>query len=192
MGDAEAADALERTVLELEAMAAIFGSDFADDSEGDGEEFVVTTPDALKSAQSAIDCGDVCEVPRIEVEVLVRSASDGIDGRSRLRIELPPGYPSLQSAEVTVLSTEKNLPRRLFDALSCKLQLRAKELVGAEAILEIITECRDAMESWTVEEAAPNNKNDIEDEIAAQKTLPLASKLADAGYGSITSQTQAD
>ena len=45
---AEKVDALERTVMELDAMASIFCNDFIDANQNSSnEEFVVTTPDAL-------------------------------------------------------------------------------------------------------------------------------------------------
>jgi hypothetical protein len=152
--DAEKLDALERAVLEIDAMISICCDDFTDESQPDGagEHFVVITPEALGRARTATDSPPpeaLLDVPRIDVEAVVRSTcTETSGGATRLRICLPPGYPSTNHAEVTVLSTPKKFPRGHLDQLSKKLQCLSKELLGSEAMMEIINECRDAMESW--------------------------------------------
>mmetsp|Transcript_5737 Transcript_5737/g.10358 ORF Transcript_5737/g.10358 Transcript_5737/m.10358 type:complete len:298 (+) Transcript_5737:11-904(+) len=146
----EKIDALERTVLEIDAMASIFCNDFSGESEGCSEEFVITNPDALECARERIDncpAGEF-DVPHIDAEVLVRSTSESSGVDARLRMCLPPGYPSSCHAVVTVLCAPKNFPRNKLDELSTKLQCRAKELIGSEAILEIINKCRDEIDHW--------------------------------------------
>jgi len=156
----EKIDALERTILEIDAMLSIFcpdDDDFTDESnQADyGEEFAITTPTALERARSITDHPDetmpLFDIPRIDLETIVRSMSGKKSDKSgcvRLRICLPPGYPSISYAEVTVLSTPKNFPRYHRDDLSTKIARRAKELRGSEAMMEIINECRDALEDW--------------------------------------------
>ncbi|KAL7529372.1 hypothetical protein ACHAXR_002928 [Thalassiosira sp. AJA248-18] len=144
----EKVDALERAVLEIDAMVSIFCQDFTGEIQAGDNEFVITTVEALDHARTIIDCPpDAFDAPRIDVEMHVHTHSD-VSSITRLRICLPPGYPSFSHAEVTVLSIPKNLPRNHFDELSTKLQLRAKENSGSEAMLEIINECRDVMENW--------------------------------------------
>ena len=65
----EKVDALERTVMELDAMASIFCNDFIDANQNSSnEEFVVTTPDALDCARKLIECppSDTFDIPRID------------------------------------------------------------------------------------------------------------------------------
>mmetsp|Transcript_5540 Transcript_5540/g.12623 ORF Transcript_5540/g.12623 Transcript_5540/m.12623 type:complete len:301 (+) Transcript_5540:63-965(+) len=150
---AEKFDSLERTVLEIDAMVSIFCHDFTDESQADDEEFVITTPEALECARTSISIDHPPEafdmkIPQINVEAFVRSMSENCDDGARLRISLPPGYPSASYAEVTVLSIPKKFPRSQLDELSTKLQCQAKGLLGSEVIMEIINECRDTMEDW--------------------------------------------
>lgn len=143
-------DALERAILEIDAMVSIFCHDFSESQEE--QQFTVTAPEALERARTFIDddsndChSGAFDIPRIDVEVVVRPASDNLKGGIRLRISLPPGYPSMCGAEVTVLSTPKSFSRSHRDELSNRLQRRAKELIGSEAMMEIINDCTDAIE----------------------------------------------
>lgn len=153
MGDIEEkVEALERLVLELDAMSSIFSNDFTNDEgagEGDGEHFVVTTQEALQNARSIIECSpESFDIPRIDVEAVVLCSSDSFEGSTRLRMGLPKGYPSMCNAEVTVLSIPKNCTRSQMDDLSSKLQSISKELHGSEAMMEIMNECRDVMQDW--------------------------------------------
>ena len=163
-------EALDRTVLEIDALTAIFcqDEDFNTYEEGrsgtdngGAKDFFVTTPDALELAQSYIDdqtslLDDAKIIPRIDVESFVRTntcedfSNGGPAGNNeglRLRISLPPGYPTLASAEVTILSTPKNFQRSQRDDLSAKLQSRVNELTGSEAMMELIHKCRYALDS---------------------------------------------
>ena len=172
----EKVDALERTVMELDVMASIFCNDFINSSccIDDNEEFVVTTPDALDCARKLIECppSDTFDIPRIDVELYIKCASDNANiGGTRLRICLPPGYPSINYAEVTVLSTPRKITRNNHDTLSDKLQCRSKELIGSEAMMEIVNECRDLMEDWY-----DGGNIDSCDQISEEEVQPCTSK----------------
>ncbi|KAL7552573.1 hypothetical protein ACHAWF_015810 [Thalassiosira exigua] len=148
-GVGENMDELERALLEIEAMLGIFCHHFSDESHE--AEFVVTTPEAFERARTVIECRDDCtesfDVPRLDVEAIIH-CNGGSSGCARLRIGLPPGYPSFVNAEVTVLSVPNNYSRRQLDELSTTLRSLAKELLGSEVLMEIMNKCRVAMEDW--------------------------------------------
>ena len=68
-------DALERALLELDAMACIFCNDFADEGES-FEEFIITTQDALERARAYVDSpvDEILDIPQIDAEVLIHTA----------------------------------------------------------------------------------------------------------------------
>ena len=143
-------DALDRMVLEIQAMDAICN---AEAEESDGEKgFVVVAQKALEQAQRCLDQADASDAPsQIDIEAFVSAeayceeiSNDGV----RLRISLPIGYPTFYSASVTVLHTPKFVTRSNHDELSSKLQATATELKGSEAMMSIITECRNVVSDW--------------------------------------------
>ncbi|KAL3796855.1 hypothetical protein HJC23_008808 [Cyclotella cryptica] len=161
-GGNEADEALERLVLEIDALTTILCdvNDFSgDDSVHWDSGFVVTTPDALALIREYLNSATngslpkldarKFDVPSIGVEVFVGTSdksttADGV----WLRITLPPGYPNLAPAQVTVLTTPREFPKSLLDDLSVKLTNRALELSGFETIMEVINECRDVLYDW--------------------------------------------
>ncbi len=143
-------DALDRMVLEIQAMDAICNAD-ADENDGH-KGFVVVSHQALEQAQSCLDEADMSDVPsQIDIEAFVsteacdeNASNDGV----RLRMNLPIGYPTIHSASVTVLHTPKFVTRGNHDSLSNKLQATANELIGSEAMMSIISECRNILSDW--------------------------------------------
>lgn len=155
--DSEAFEALERPLLEIDALKGIVcdGYDLTADGEESNRNFIVTTPDDLARAEAYINNShsnaslNETNIPCIGVETFVTGSDqstmqDGI----RLRISLPPGYPSIAAAKVTVVSTPKDFPRSNLDQLSMRLSTRTKDMVGCEVMMEIINECRDAIDTW--------------------------------------------
>ncbi len=140
-------DALDRMVLEIQAMDAICN---ADADENDGEKgFVVVSHQALEQAQSCLDEADATDVPsQIDIEAFVSTEACESNDGVRLRMSLPIGYPTIHSASVTVLHTPKFVTRGNHDTLSNKLQATANELMGSEAMMSIISECRNILSDW--------------------------------------------
>ncbi len=144
-------DAIDRMVLEIEAMDAICNADYLDESENDGiKDFVVVTHQALEQAGSCVDEATASNAPsHIVIEAFVRtSESRDQNAGVRLRMTLPLGYPTKHCASVTVLQTPKFVNRVRHDVLSTKLQSTANELIGSEAMISIISECRDLVSDW--------------------------------------------
>lgn len=141
-------DALDRMVLEIQAMDAICNNADADADENDGHKgFVVVSHQALEQAQRCLDEADASDVPsQIDIEAFVstEASNDGV----RLRMSLPIGYPTIHSAYVTVLHTPKFVTRGNHDTLSNKLQATANELIGSEAMMSIISESRNILSDW--------------------------------------------
>ncbi|KAL7516793.1 hypothetical protein ACHAWX_001770 [Stephanocyclus meneghinianus] len=180
----EAFDALERLVLEIDALASILcdASDTTDhDSVDSHNNFVVTTAEALVRVRKYINSDKHAsfpelvarqfDVPCIGVEVFVYTSDKPTTAdRVRLRITLPPGYPNLAPAEVAVLTAPKDFPKRLLDDLSLKLTNRTKELIGFEIMMEVINECRDALDDW--KSARSLDSHELKDSCTVDKSLP--------------------
>lgn len=147
----EIRDALERTVLEIDAMSCIFCNDFTE-GETDGEEFNIITKEPLERVRSIIDSDDpipeLSNIPQIDVEVFIKCTSDRHTGCIQLRISLHPGYPSVRHAEVSVLSTPKLISNKDQDQLSNVLKSQAVSLLGSEAMMEIVNLCREEIDNW--------------------------------------------
>ena len=141
-------DALDRVVLEVEAMDAICN---ADTEENDDKDFVVSQQ-ALGQAQTCLDEANASDAPsQIDIEAFVRTeACDGNTSNDgvRLRMSLPLGYPTIHSASVTVVHTPKFVTRSNQDTLSSTLQATANDLIGSEAMMSIISECRNIVSDW--------------------------------------------
>lgn len=142
---------LRSLVLEIEAMDAICNADAAENDE-DGQDFVVVSHQALKQAQRCLDRANTSDAPsQIDIEAFVRTETcdqNAFNDGVRLRMSLPRGYPTIHSASVTVLHTPKFVNRTNHDTLSAKLQATANELLGSEAMMSIISECRNIVSDW--------------------------------------------
>ena len=140
-------DDLERKIAEVEAMSAIF-EDASHSDEPHSDSFRLVGDECYARAKYFIDqpCApqslpDEMREFRFEAEARVAEESSGMT--ATLRIALPAGYPSSCSADVTVAAS--SLKRSHEDTLSQRLKQRAKDLLGSEAILEIMQECREVM-----------------------------------------------
>ena len=105
---------------------------------------------ALEQAQICIDEANASDAPsQIDIEAFIRTTTEEAnDEKTLLRFSLPTGYPTINSLSVTVLHTPKFVTRRDYDTLSAKLQRIADDLLGSEAMMSIISECRDIISDW--------------------------------------------
>jgi len=147
-------DDLERTIAEIEAMSAIFEDDTSHPHPSSGESHadssfrVVSDASVHARAQCVIEQhAHESALPdgmnEFRFETAARVAEENVGMSATLRIALPAGYPSCCAADVTVATS--SLKRSHQDTLSERLKKKAKDLIGSEAILEILQECREAM-----------------------------------------------
>jgi hypothetical protein len=141
-------ESLGRAVEEVEALESIYGYD-----EGG---FEVVSEAALALARAAVDGGATAEdwqAPRLDIELQLQVEPDeeaaAVPGGRceagstvRLRCGLPPGYPSAASAVVSV--SVEGLTRSSQDQLTQRLQAKADELAGEEAVVELVQELQEA------------------------------------------------
>jgi len=162
-------ESLERTLSEIDALRAIFGTDDDDDGTVDDRgnddrgSFVVRTSsssslgplnESLDACRTAVDSNDsTFVIPTFRVELKVdcgRNYDDGACARSlqrqaTLQCSLPPGYPEFESAtNVYVRCGSKpssgggqKLSWCFLAELTSKLESKARELVGGEAVMEL-------------------------------------------------------
>lgn len=166
----EKLEAMELIVFEIDAISSILCCDDDGYNQCCGSkhtsEFVVRTPDALQrmrlyleeesNAASNKGRDEECDISQIDAKAFVKirdettnsavATSEGI----QLRISLPPGYPTHASTQITILSTPKKIQNIKLhrDELSLRLQRKAEELLGMEAIMELVNECRDGLMDW--------------------------------------------
>lgn len=150
----EALEALERAVQEIEALEAIFGYD-----EGG---FTVHSESALAAALSVVEAGagELAKgwaAPQLDIELKLQlDEVEPIDGAepptARLRCSLPPGYPALCCATVSV--SIEGLSRSAADSVTAALTEKAATLVGEEAVMELVQELQGVAPDALAEAAA--------------------------------------
>lgn len=148
-------EALERTVQEIEALEAIYGG-YEKEAEAAAtktEGFIVHSDAQLVNARSALekksDLGNF-EIPQLDVEVRLLIRLDDMEADDHgtddtiifvsLRCRFPPGYPN-QAALVS--ATVDGMRRAAREELSACLVTKAQELVGEEAVMELVEETRE-------------------------------------------------
>ena len=154
----EAIDNLERLILEIDAMSSIICGTFTGTDGVEHSDFFVTTKESLLRAREYVTDETreysseeiVINLSPISVETFLHSDDQSVADGVRLRISLYPGYPAHIPAEVTVLSTPKDFPKSNLDALSTRLTNRANELIGCEAMMDVINECRNLLTNWKI------------------------------------------
>ena len=168
-------DALERTLDELEALEAIYGTDSTDSSAG---FTVYSKRGVVVAARSAVVAGASLlssdwASPTLEIGLRLQLSGD-LDGKSPraqiadLRCRLPPGYPDVTAAEPSV--SVPGLPRRAETALAAQLVDRAREQIGCEAVMGL---------AQLLEEMVPGL---MDGEAAAASGEPgIAGETGDAG-----------
>ena len=137
MGCDEQAEAMERAVQEVEALGSIYGYD-----EGG---FTVHSRAALQAALACLEDGAALQAVPLDIELQVKleleMGSDDNGPTARLRCCLPPGYPALSCATVSV--AVEGLRRAACDELSAGLAEKAQALLGEEACMELVQELQE-------------------------------------------------
>jgi len=130
----EAPEALERAVAEIEALQAIYDTDF-----------VVHSTSELSAANEAIEKGESVEV-LLEVSLQLEAV--------KLRCSFPPGYPVTEAARVSI----EGITRKEQDELTRIIQVKANALVGQEALLELVHEVQELAEAMLTEADTAGNE----------------------------------
>lgn len=148
---------LERAVLEIEALEAIYGY------EDDG--FTVHSESELLAARAALERGPAAGGTAWQLEIELKINLDEVENEpwARLRCRLPPGYPD---AAVTVSVSIAGLGRAAADRLSAQLTERAVALVGNEAVVELVQHLQE-IAPIAIEAAAVGQQTKNNDEAAA-------------------------
>ena len=138
--------ALERAVDEVEALEAIFGFD-----EGG---FVVHSAPELAAARSMVEAGGDGDWTPPQLELEVRVDVEGEEGPQavRLRCTLPGGYPESSCAAVSVAMA--GVRRSTQDQLTAALGQKALELLGEEAVMELVQELQEIAPAALADERA--------------------------------------
>ena len=115
-------ESLQRAVTEIEVIESIYGSG----------HLTVRTPEELQAAIAAIESNETSfDGLRLKLDLNIQSS----DVKARMHCTLPPGYPESSSLQVSVSSA--TLQRSVEDDISMRLQEKAEELIGVEAIMEL-------------------------------------------------------
>jgi hypothetical protein len=146
-------EALDRAVQEVEALQAIYQHD----DQGGSENccLFVKSTEVLERSKAIVEeenhelLSTAADVPLLELEMqiatqLVVDTEHNSCRSARIYFGLPPGYPSSEPVNVTILMAQ-GMARTTREELVARLQTRANKLVGAEAIMELIQECQDQL-----------------------------------------------
>ena len=121
-------EALERALVELEALDAIYGYEV--------DRFQLSSHGALVAAQSAVASGALeHEAPLLEMAITVDLDTQP-PVQAVLRVGMPAGYPSITAA--TVVAEVPLVRRTEVQQLSAELTAHAQSLVGEESIMELV------------------------------------------------------
>lgn len=135
-------EALERAVAEIEALQAIYEDDF-----------VVHSVSDLAAAIESIETSDEAVVASLQVSLHLPEA------KLQLKCSLPPGYPITAPAQVSI----EGRTRKEENLLSHKIQAKADELLGQEAIMELFHELQELaneMEASAIPEEEAANETE--------------------------------
>ena len=133
-------EALERAVAEIEALQAIYDDGFS-----------VHSSSELSAATQAIEKGEPINV-LLEVSLM-------LDHTMQLRCRLTPGYPITEAARVSVAADGRT--RKQQELFTLKIQEKAHELLGQEAILELVHELQELAEA--MESSIADSHNETHD-----------------------------
>ena len=166
--DPELLESLERTVNEIDALEAIYGSLPDDDQEV--SQFSVVSQSNFELARHAIDGGQYEKIPQIDIEirsVIRKELSE--DLVLTLRCTLPPGYPEVGAI---VAISVGGLRRATTDEISLHLKQKAESLVGMEAVMELMEEFK-IVAARHIEESQTNGRDPTD-----QSSVPKNSEEA--------------
>jgi hypothetical protein len=154
--DAKLVDCVERQLLEVEALEAVY----------DGTEaFALEDESWCQQAQFMIDAGNVQELHALSFNVTIQA---GV----RVRFTMSAEYPASEPARVTI--EHPSLVRKELEDLNQKLQAKAALLLGEESALELVQEAEELLEKFQ-EESTLFNLQDATEESSTveQHTLLL-------------------
>jgi len=171
-------DLLERAVHEIQALSIIYNDDTSEQS----TSFTILSKEEYQQAQSLLDDPPAMsydlvtlDVPTLRAEIDLQVTSHDAIIRihqCKVHFTLVPGYPDM-SAIVSVVSIG-NLNRSQRDEFGRILNDKAGELVGSEALMELIQDVQDTAVGYLstskednpdVDEDNDNDKdNDIDEE----------------------------
>ncbi len=135
-------EALERAVAEIEALEAIYDTNFTLHSSSE----LVAATSAIENGDLSVLVGECC----FKLSLVL------VDGTIILNCTLPLGYPITAAARVSI----QGRTRKEQDALTRQLQQKANELVGQEAVLELVHELQALID--TIETCHNATKKDCE------------------------------
>lgn len=156
-------ESLERAVQEVEALQAIYGNFDNDDDDGNGGAscqtgLTIKSKNAWDEARELLllESGTSSattmreQIPTLELEIQVYqdNAHDNNNNNNNkasvcLYFGLMPGYPSHHKPVSVTIVTHQGITRTARDSLVQHLQAKAQELIGSEAIWELVQECQE-------------------------------------------------
>ena len=154
-------EAIERAVHEIEALEAIYGATDDDDAgDGGGSFFRVCSHDELTWVRQALDDGTlqnatdiIHRVPNFSFELSIPINEMDEESSSPPRLVtlycvMPAGYPVSKALVVTLLPDKATpLTKAQCQVISSELSKRANEMIGQEAVMELVQELKDCIES---------------------------------------------
>ena len=153
-------EALERTLNETEVLFAIYGGgeESSDDPRSLSTSFAILSPDPqnvnqIKRKLGLLEDDDdengeapvECSVPNLKIEIRAQVESECCENANTIlmRCLLPRGYPETEPAVLTFLQTSPPLPRKSMDEITRSVNDKAKDLLGTEAIMDIVDETKE-------------------------------------------------
>lgn len=180
MGDGPSTDcevhweALERALHETEVLSAIYGCD--EESTDDptstlSPSFAILSPDPqrmnqIKRKLGLLDDEDENEnggepadpsVPDLKIEIRTQIESKSFNNASNatiiiIRFLLPRGYPETSPATLTFLQSKPQLTRKSMDEITRSLNDKTKDLLGTEAIMDLVEETKELILKYIEEQ----------------------------------------
>jgi len=142
----EKLEALERTIQEIEALQAIYGDDDDDDT---SSKITICSQSEYSKAQHIIDTENKENenIPTLEIEIKLQHEHDQNTLFQSLRFVLPPGYPAYTTAIPSLSSSSGTLKltKAAQQYTTCSLTTKSKELIGVEALLELVQYAQDIL-----------------------------------------------
>lgn len=168
-------ECIERTLLEIDALESIYD-----------EEFSVLSKDAWKMARQRLesDDGETIQQSILCVAVTIINDEKKKEEKLTLNFRIPEGYPLVSAVSVSLVISSSLLSNAQQEELSNELNARAKELVGSEAILEVVQYAQDRVTDdyyITQKKAMDDNKqredsNDQEQRVEMAKSNSMFSR----------------
>lgn len=124
-------DCIERILLEIDALEAIYDN-----------EFSVLSRDALKLAKEQFNGeNESMQQPILDVKIAI--CVDEKKKMMQLTFRIPEGYPLVSPVSVLSVVSPSRLSNAQREKLSVQLAAKAQEMIGAEAILEVVQYAQD-------------------------------------------------